>query len=80
MPSNVFIYGIDADNDGHIDPFATNDAIHSIANYLNKHGWNCNMSRYDKRKAVYAYNNSTVYVNTILAAADKIRGGKVSMK
>ena len=80
MPSNVFIYGIDADNDGHVDPFATNDAIHSIANYLNKHGWNSNINRDDKRKAIFAYNNSTVYVNTILAAADKIRGGKLLKK
>lgn len=76
MPSNVFSYGIDADNDGRVDPFVTKDAMHSIANYLNKHGWNCNINRDGKRKAVFAYNNSTVYVNTILAAADKIRGGK----
>jgi len=75
MPSNVFSYGVDADNDGQVDPFVTNDAIHSIANYLNKHGWNCNVNREVKRKAVFAYNNSTVYVNTILAVADKIRTG-----
>jgi membrane-bound lytic murein transglycosylase B len=80
MPSNVFSYGVDADNDGRVDPFATSDAIHSIANYLNKHGWQCNINRDGKRKAVFAYNNSTVYVNTILAVADKIRGGKPSKK
>ena len=80
MPSNVFSYGVDADNDGRVDPFVTNDAIHSIANYLNKHGWNCNIDREGKRKAVFAYNNSTVYVNTILAVADKIQGGKRSRK
>ena len=75
MPSNLFSYGVDADNDGQVDPFVTDDAIHSIANYLNKHGWNCNINREVKRKAVFAYNNSTVYVNTILALADKIRSG-----
>jgi membrane-bound lytic murein transglycosylase B len=80
MPSNVFSYGVDADNDGRVDLFATSDAIHSIANYLNKHGWQCDITRDGKRKAVFAYNNSTVYVNTILAVADKIRGGRPSTK
>lgn len=73
MPSNIFSYGIDADNDGRVDPFVTPDAIHSIANYLHQHGWNSNISREDRRKAIFAYNNSTVYVNTILAVADRIR-------
>lgn len=76
MPSNLSSYGVDADNDGRVDPFVTKDAIYSIANYLSKHGWKCNIDRKDKRQAVFAYNNSTVYVNTILAVADKIRGGK----
>lgn len=56
MPSNVFSYGVDADNDGRVDPFTTRDAMHSITNYLNKHGWSCNINRDGKRKAVFAYN------------------------
>jgi membrane-bound lytic murein transglycosylase B len=72
MPSNIFSYGVDADNDGRVDPFVTSDAIHSIANYLRQHGWNSNMSREDRRKVIFEYNNSTVYVNTILAVADKL--------
>ena len=80
MPSNVFAYGVDADNDGRVDPFGTSDAIHSIANYLHKHGWNCQVNREGKRKAVFAYNNSTVYVNTVLAVADKIKSRSRSYK
>jgi membrane-bound lytic murein transglycosylase B len=80
MPSNLSSYGVDADKDGRVDPFVTKDAIYSIANYLNKHGWKCNIDIEGKRQAVFAYNNSTVYVNTILAVADKIRGGKSSRK
>ncbi|MBI4632287.1 MAG: lytic murein transglycosylase [Deltaproteobacteria bacterium] len=75
MPSNIFSFGIDADNDGRVDPFVTPDAIHSIANYLRQHGWNSHIGREDRRKVIFAYNNSTVYVNTILAVADKLRGG-----
>ena len=75
MPSNVFSYGIDADSDGQVDPFVTADAIHSIANYLHKHGWNCGINRAGRRKVVFEYNRSTVYVNTVLAVAEKISGG-----
>jgi len=80
MPSNLFSFGIDADNDGQVDPFFAHDAMHSIANYLNKHGWECNANREGKRRAVYAYNNSTVYVNTVLAVADKLSGGIYAKK
>ncbi len=76
MPSNIFSYGVDADKNGRIDPFVTPDAIHSIANYLHKHGWTRGISSEGRRKVIFAYNNSTTYVNTILAVADKIGGSK----
>ncbi|MDP1992846.1 MAG: lytic murein transglycosylase [Syntrophales bacterium] len=73
MPSNVFLYGVDADGDGRIDPFAKPDALHSIANYLRGHGWREGMDRDDQHRIIFAYNNSTVYANTVLAVAEKIR-------
>ena len=74
MPSNIFIYGVDADGDGRIDPFAKADALHSIANYLRGHGWREGMDRDDQHRVIFAYNHSTVYANTVLAVAEKIRG------
>ena len=73
MPSNVFLYGVDADGDGRIDPFAKPDALHSIANYLRGHGWREGMDRNGQHRIIFAYNNSTVYANTVLAVAEKIR-------
>lgn len=73
MPSNVFLYGVDADGDGRIDPFAKRDALHSIANYLRGHGWREGMDRDGQYRIIFAYNNSTVYANTVLAVAEKIR-------
>jgi membrane-bound lytic murein transglycosylase B len=73
MPSNVFLYGVDADGDGRIDLFAKPDALHSIANYLRGHGWREGMDRDDQHRIIFAYNNSTVYANTVLAVAEKIR-------
>ncbi len=73
MPSNVFLYGVDADGDGRIDPFAKPDALHSIANYLRGHGWREGMDRDSQHRIIFAYNNSTVYANTVLAVAERIK-------
>jgi membrane-bound lytic murein transglycosylase B len=73
MPSNIFTYGVDADRDGRIDPFTKTDALHSIANYLRGHGWRPGMDRSGQHRVIFDYNHSTVYVNTVLAVADKLK-------
>jgi membrane-bound lytic murein transglycosylase B len=76
MPSNVFSYGVDGDRDGRIDPFSTPDALHSIANYLRGHGWRKDLDREGQHRVIFEYNHSTVYANTVLAIAEKIRKRK----
>ena len=73
MPSNISTYGVDADGDGRIDPFAKADALHSIANFLRGHGWREGMDRDEQHRVIFAYNHSTVYADTVLAVAEKIR-------
>ncbi len=73
MPTSALIYGVDADQDGRIDLFVKADAFYSIANYLREHGWSCQMDRASQREAVYTYNHSDVYANTVLAVADKLK-------
>jgi membrane-bound lytic murein transglycosylase B len=73
MPSNVFSYGVDADQDGRINLFAKTDALHSIANYLRGHGWRPGMDRDGERHVIFGYNHSTVYANTVLAVAEKLK-------
>jgi membrane-bound lytic murein transglycosylase B len=73
MPSNIVSYGVDADRDGRINLFSTPDALHSIANYLRGHGWKCQMNRGAWPKVIFAYNHSSVYVNTVLAVAEKLK-------
>jgi membrane-bound lytic murein transglycosylase B len=73
MPSNVFSYGVDADRDGRINLFAKTDALHSIANYLRGHGWRPGMDRDGKHQVIFSYNHSTVYANTVLAIAEKLK-------
>ncbi|MFH1758159.1 MAG: lytic murein transglycosylase [Pseudomonadota bacterium] len=76
MPSNIFSFGVDADRDGRIDLFSTTDALHSIANYLRSHGWKCRMNRKSQHRVILAYNHSPVYVNTVLAVAEKLKKHK----
>jgi membrane-bound lytic murein transglycosylase B len=76
MPSNVFIFGVDADRDGRIDLFAKPDALHSIANYLRGHGWQPGLDREGRQRVIFAYNHSTVYANTVLAIAERLRDRK----
>jgi membrane-bound lytic murein transglycosylase B len=76
MPSNVFSYGVDADRDGRIDPFSKPDALHSIANYLRGHGWRKDLDREGQHRVIFEYNHSTIYANTVLAIAEKMRQRK----
>ncbi|MBN2437098.1 MAG: lytic murein transglycosylase [Deltaproteobacteria bacterium] len=73
MPSNVFIYGVDANGDGRIDPFTMTDALHSIANYLRGHGWRPGIDRSGQHRVIFDYNHDTVYANTVLAVAERLR-------
>ncbi len=76
MPSNVFLYGVDADGKGGIDLFSTPDALNSIANYLHQNGWGCRIEKKNRRQVVMTYNRSQVYANTVLAVADRLQAKK----
>jgi membrane-bound lytic murein transglycosylase B len=65
---------VDADQDGRINLFAKTDALHSIANYLRGHGWRPGMDRDGEHRIIFDYNHSTVYANTVLAVAEKLKG------
>jgi membrane-bound lytic murein transglycosylase B len=70
LPTSILAYAKDGNNDGRIDLFDHSDAIASVANYLKTFGWKPGISREKAEKAVFAYNRSSYYVNTILAIAD----------
>jgi len=73
LPSNILPYGIDADNDGRIDLFTKADAFYSIANYLREHGWKYTMDKGSQREVILRYNKSSIYANTVLAVAQKLK-------
>jgi membrane-bound lytic murein transglycosylase B len=77
MPSNVGKFAVDGNGDQIIDLFNKTDAIYSIANYLRGNGWTGDMSDEEKRReAIRRYNNSGVYINTVLYVADYLWSGQ----
>jgi membrane-bound lytic murein transglycosylase B len=70
LPTSILAYARDGNGDGRIDLFDHADAIASVANYLKTFGWKPGISREKAEKAVFAYNRSSYYVNTILAIKD----------
>jgi len=73
MPSNSLVYAVDGDNDGRIDLFTKSDALFSIANYLQGHGWTCTMDKTSQLRVILEYNRSSTYANTVLAVAEKLK-------
>jgi len=49
------------------------EAIFSIGNYLNSHGWKRNLTIEKKKQVLWTYNHSDPYVETILQIAQKIK-------
>jgi murein DD-endopeptidase MepM/ murein hydrolase activator NlpD len=68
MPSTWETAGLDANGDGVADINDPEDAIPSAAKYLRDSG-----APEDYYTALFAYNNSDEYVNTVLAQADEYR-------
>jgi len=74
MPTNALAFGVDGDGDGVVNLFNTHDALHSMANFMRHHAGDAiHASRNRQRKALYRYNPSRTYVNTVMAVADHLR-------
>jgi Transglycosylase SLT domain len=69
MPSEWGMYGVDVNNDGFQDPYNPADAIFAAARYLKAAGGDR-----DIRAAVFAYNHSQAYVDSVLLRA-RLLGG-----
>jgi len=81
MPSQALRHGADGNGDGVVDLFVLEDALFSMGNYLRANGWRGTMrSRHKQRRAIYNYNHSRIYVNTVLAIADYLEEGRTVYK
>jgi membrane-bound lytic murein transglycosylase B len=73
MPSNALTLAVDGNQDGRVDLFDNADAIASVANYLNHHGWKPELDREGRYKVILHYNRSSYYANTVLKIAELLK-------
>jgi len=78
MPTSAISLARDGDGDGVADLFVTDDALESMGNYLNKAGVGGQTSEAALRQALFRYNRSHAYVNTIMAVAAHVRESAAS--
>lgn len=64
LASTWATYGVDGNHDGHKNPYDPADAVPAAARYLKANGAPANL-----QTALFVYNHSTTYVNTVLARA-----------
>ena len=64
MPGTWREYGVDANHDGKSNPYDPTDAIFAAARYLRANG-----APHDLRRAVFAYNHATWYVDEVMLRA-----------
>ena len=75
MPSNALRLGVDGNGDARVDLFDHTDAIFSVGNYLQHHGWKPGMTRQQQYRVILKYNYSRPYAQTILQIADQLMEG-----
>jgi hypothetical protein len=69
LPAEWAQYGVDANGDGFKDPYNPADAIFAAARYLRAAGGGAHI-----RAAVYAYNHSRAYVDSVMLRAQLLGG------
>jgi membrane-bound lytic murein transglycosylase B len=74
MPSNALRLGVDGSSDGRVDLFDHIDAIASVGNYLQHHGWRADLGPRQKYEVLLRYNYSKPYAETILEIARRLEG------
>jgi hypothetical protein len=75
MPATFAAMGVDGNGDGRADIHSDADSVFSAANYLTQSG--VKAGRAGARRALFAYNHVTWYVNDVLYYAHHYGGGTV---
>jgi membrane-bound lytic murein transglycosylase B len=73
LPSSYLKWGYDSDQSGSANLFLFPDAIYSVANYLQSHGWQKGLHREENKDVIWTYNRSRIYVDTVHGVAVRIR-------
>lgn len=80
LPSSYMQWARNAYGGSRANLFWAPDAIHSVANYLKAHGYDKNAAKARNDKAIWHYNHSAVYVDTVRAVAGHISASQVASR
>jgi membrane-bound lytic murein transglycosylase B len=80
LPENYLKFGVDGNHDGVISLYDPSDAILSTARFLAHFKWSEGASVKVKRSAVWSYNPSEAYIDTILKVAQILKPGQKAQK
>lgn len=83
MPSNIAPFAKDGNKNGKVDVFCIVDAMYSVANYLEAHGWRGAKSEAAKHTVIKSYNKDNYYATSVLASSNQLtlaQKGKISHK
>lgn len=72
LPTSYLRFALDGNGNGKVSLYEPDDAIASMANYLGAHGWQPGIDETEKRRVIWAYNRSDVYIDTVLGLTDRI--------
>ncbi len=72
LPSSYLKFAVDGNQDGIVSLFREEDAIWSVAHFLSKSGWGVDATLEDQKSAIWKYNRSNPYVETVLKVAAKL--------
>lgn len=72
LPTSYLRWGHDGDGSETVNLFYIPDAIMSVVNYLKGHGWKKGLHNKKNKSVLRRYNNSSVYVRTVLEIATKL--------
>lgn len=78
LPSSYLRFAVSYKNTGMPNLHFEADAIYSIANYLKVNGYRSPFTSQGCRDALFHYNRSQVYAQTIINVAKKLKGMKIS--
>jgi membrane-bound lytic murein transglycosylase B len=70
LPSTYLKFGIDGNNNGVISLYELDDAVLSVAYFLNSFGWSESIQHPAKREIIWHYNKSAPYIEAVLFLAE----------
>lgn len=72
LPASYLRFAQDGNSNGRVSLYEAPDAIHSVAHFLQGHGWKKSLTTEEKRQILWQYNRSDPYIDAVLLLASRL--------